>query len=82
MHPQLTPIADKFVVDLGKADNHEWNQFREKAVLGSLGQLRKAGGSLASALQERNRWVTAELTEQEPFCSIIAFLALLVASPD
>ena len=67
------------MVDLGEADNYQWNQFHEKAVLGSLGQLRKAGGSLASALQERDRWVTAKLTEQEPFNSIIAFLALLVA---
>jgi hypothetical protein len=79
MHPELTPIADRFVTDLGKAANHQWEQFREKAVLGSLGQRWKAGSSLASALQERDQWMSLALTAREPFRGIIDFMAQLVA---
>lgn len=79
IHPTLTPIADKFVTDLGTAADHAWEQFREKAVLGSLGQPWKAGGSLASALQERDQWMSAKLAAQEPFCDLLAFMAQLVA---
>ena len=75
----MTPIADKFVTDLGTAADHAWEQFHEKAVLGSLGQRWKAGGSLASALQERDQWMSVALTEQEPFSGLIAFMAQLVA---
>lgn len=79
IHPKLTPIADKFVTDLGTAADHAWEQYHEKAVLGSLGQRWRAGSSLASALQERDQWMSAELADQEPFSGLIAFMAQLVA---
>lgn len=80
LHPQLTPIAERFVSDLGAAaPQHEWRQYRQKAVLGSLGQRCRAGASLASALQERCKWVTPELARQEPFSAILRFMADVVA---
>lgn len=78
MHPGLTPIADKFVTDLGNAAHHDWANYREKAVLGSLGQLWRASGSLASALQEREKWITAPMCANGEFAGILAFMTELL----
>ncbi|MFO0839843.1 MAG: DUF3226 domain-containing protein [Phycisphaerae bacterium] len=78
LHPTLLPVAERFIVDLTTEANHDWGRHRDKALLGSLGQLWRAGGSLASALQERAEWMSEELVTSEPFSGIVQFMKALL----
>lgn len=79
IRPNEIRIADRFICDLGNACGHAWNQYKEKAVLCSYGQLWRAGGSLASSLQLRNQWITAQTVMQPNIVTLSSFLQALVA---
>lgn len=81
LHPTLTPIADGFITELGKKSKHDWLQYREKAVLASLGQQWQAGGSLASTISaKRDQWMSKSLGETRPFKDILNFVSQLLPS--
>ena len=78
LHPALLTLSDKYITELGNSHNHSWTQYRDKATLGALGQLFRAGGSLASALQERDAWLNSATTKKQPFSSLVNFMEALV----
>jgi len=63
MSPRRVELAQHFVAELARAETrpHDWGAYEDKAIAGAIGQRWKAGGSLASALQEREAWMTPEL---------------------
>ncbi len=78
LHPALLAISDKYITDLGNSHNHTWAQYRDKAILGAFGQLFRAGGSVASALQEQSAWLNSETVKKQPYSSLIKFMETLV----
>lgn len=74
MNPRRVQLAQQFVTDLARVDSHGWDSFEDKARAGAIGQRWRAGGSLASALQVREAWMTPQIASQDPFRSLIDFL--------
>jgi len=79
MSPRRVELAKQFVADLAGVDSHPWDSYEEKARAGAIGQRWRAGGSLASALQERGAWMTPALAAQPPFRPLIDFLLRVAA---
>lgn len=71
-------VATKYVDDLALIDSHEWKLHREKAIAGAIGQRVKAGGSLASAMQERQFWCNSASLEKARIVGVREFLVSLV----
>lgn len=78
-NPRRVELATQFVTDLARVDSHSWGPYEDKARAGAIGQRWRAGGSLASALQVRDDWMTPDIAAQPPFRPLIEFLLRVAA---